>query len=122
MFYKNIQTNEVYEMVYSDKDVTIVIDQAQSLEAKVAKGKIIKEGKRVFKKSHKKLKDDSKLILIDSSDKGVKDQIIKQYKENKALIAKNKLIQENEQKEREEYFKNLSPQEHEEMLAALADD
>ena len=122
MFYVNKSNNEeVVELIYSEQGIVIVIDQEETLRSGEHFGKIVKEGKKQFKKSFRKATP--KVIKMEPTPEEIKQTIIDEFLTNKIGVIKytDEYVEHNKLLERREYFENISDDEYYENLEKYAD-
>jgi len=127
MFFVNKSDNEdVIELIYSGIGFCIVIDQQETLksESKLPYGRIIKHGKKELKKKYKKLKDNSKYILIDPIDEYRKQEVINTFETDKIGILEytEDYIENQKLLDKAEEIQKQSEADRIRMLKELADD
>lgn len=121
MFYVNKRDPEdVVDLIHSEAGFCIVIDQQDSLASGKSVGRIIRKGKKQFKKDYKKASP--KFIKIEVHEYE-KEQIIEEILVDKYGIMNHteEYIERKQLAERNEYFENMSEEEYRESLKDLAD-
>jgi hypothetical protein len=122
LFYVNKKNKEeVVELIYSEAGVCIVVDQQDTLMSGNPVGRIIRKGKKQFKKDYKKASP--KFIKIEPTDEYKKKEIIEHFMTDKFGIMNytEDYVERMKYADRKEYFENLSDEEYKKSLEDLAD-
>ena len=123
MFYSNKQNNEeVVELIYSEQGVVIVIDQADTIKSNQPVGRIIKKGKKQFKKDFKKASE--RYIKMEPIDDERKQEVINTFITDKIGILKytEDYIETNKKYDRLEEINKQTEAQRIRMMKTLADD
>ena len=120
MFYVN-KKEDVVELIYSEQGIVIVVDQQDSLMAGNPIGRIIKTGKKQFKKDFKKASD--KFIKMDTVNKIQKEEIINTFLTDKYGIINHseEYIERMKYSDRKEYFEGIDEETYNNTLKEFAD-
>jgi hypothetical protein len=122
LFYVNKKnTEDVVELIHSEAGVCIVVDQQDTLMSGNPSGRILRMGKKQFKKTFKKAS--TKFIKIEPTDEYKKKEIIEHFMTDKFGIMNytEDYVERMKYTDRKEYFENLSDEEYEKSLEDLAD-
>jgi hypothetical protein len=122
LFYVNKKnTEDVVELIHSEAGVCIVVDQQDTLMSGNPSGRILRMGKKQFKKTFKKAS--TKFIKIEPTDEYKKKEIIEHFMIDKFGIMNytEDYVERMKYADRKKYFGNLSDEEYEKSLEDLAD-
>lgn len=127
MFFVNKSNKEeIVELIYSGVGFCIVIDQEESLksEDKNPFGKVLRQGKKEFKKKFRKLKQDHKSILIEPINQTMKEQVIETFNTDKIGIMdySEDYIENQKNLDRKEEIEKQTEADRVRLLKTLADD
>lgn len=127
MFYiKKSDSKEIVELIYSGNGFCIIIDQRETLlsEDKNPIGRILRYGKKEFKKHYRKIKPDHKNVLIKPIKDEIKEQIISTFDTDRIGIMyyTEEYIDNNKYLERKREIERQTEADRARMLKELADD
>lgn len=123
MFYVNKSNQEeVVELIYSETGVVIVIDQVDTLKAGNPVGRIIKKGKKAFKKDYKKASD--KVVKMPETSESEREHIIETFVTDKAgiLTYTEDYVENKKYLDRQEEMEKQTEAERVRLMKTLADD
>lgn len=122
MFYVNKKDNEeVVELIYSESGFCIVIDQRDTLMSGNNVGRLIRMGKKQFKKDFKKASP--RFVKIKAVNEYEKQEVIDSILTDKYGIINHteEYVERKKLADRREYFEDLSDEDYEASLIELAD-
>ena len=117
---------EVVELIYSGVGFCIVIDQIQTLESKEQNpvGKILRHGKKDFKKLFKKIKSDNRAVKMKLLTESQKEQVIETFETDKIGILdySEDYIENQKYLDRQDEIQKQTEAQRVRMMKELADD
>jgi hypothetical protein len=122
LFYVNKKDKEeVLELIHSETGVCIVVDQQDTLMSGNPVGRIIRKGKKQFKKDYKKASP--KFVKVEPTNEHQKNEILEQFKTDKIGILNytEDYVESYKKFDRKEYFEDMSEEEYKKSLEDLAD-
>ena len=122
MFYINKRNKqEVVELIHSEAGTIIVVDQQETLKNGTPVGRIIRKGKKEFKKDYKKAS--TKFVQVDPINEHQKKEIVEQFTNDKIGILSytEDYVESFKNHDRNEYFENMSEEDYKKSLEEMAD-
>ena len=124
MFYVDKKNHDnVVELIHSEQGVVIVIDQEDTIAKGRPVGRIIKKGKKEFKKQYKKIKNNSKLVLMEPISEAEKDELLNMFETDKVGILRytEDYVDSKMHLDRLEEINSMNEEEYKKLLKELAD-